>query len=153
MIALLLLGCGSVFDGSYLIEYVISEADDELGLVPGDKVQAVADLMTTGGNTAIVDVDGTVYQGTLASYALDVDQWASVRAQDGDCEYEVVETTTIGASFTSYDTFDGDLAFEQNIESSGCGLEDDTYRFEANLAGVRLIRGSQVDDAVRPLYE
>ncbi|MBM4364944.1 MAG: hypothetical protein FJ102_01930 [Deltaproteobacteria bacterium] len=153
MIPLLLLGCGSVFDGSYLVEYVITLADEEIGLLPGDKVQAVADLMTAGGGAAIVDVDGTVYEGTLASYLLDVDQWESVAARDGDCAVEIVTFTTISASFTSYDTFDGDLDYEQSISSAGCGLDDESYRFAAELAGVRILRGSQVDDAVRPLYE
>ncbi len=153
MMAILLLGCGSVFDGSYLIEYEITDADEEFGLVPGDKFQAVADLMSTGGNTAIVDVDGTVYQGSLANYQLDVDQWSSVRAQEGDCEYELVNDETITASFTSYDTFSGRILVEQDIESSNCGLDDQSYTFEADLAGVRIIRGSQVDDAVLPLYE
>lgn len=153
MIALLLLGCGSVFDGSYLIEYVVTDADEEVGLLDGDKVQAVADLMSAGGGRAIFDVDGDVYQGTLANYALEVDQWVSEHVDDGDCAYELVATVTISASFTSYDTLDGNLEFEQSVDSSGCGFDDSTYTYAADLAGVRIIRGAQVDDAVDPLYE
>jgi hypothetical protein len=150
MIALLLGGCVQAFDGSYLVDLVVDDSDDDNGIYDGEHYQYTANILSAADGTTIVSVAGLELLGAITGRSLAAESSFSESASSGGCTAEVEQTLLLTGSFSSYDRFSGAWSDEVNFRYDGCGASDESSDWGASAVGRRIFDGPQVDDNFDP---
>jgi hypothetical protein len=142
-----LVACGSAFDGSFLVDLRVNDADKDGGFYEGAHYQVTAHLLTTADGQTLFAFEGLELVGSIEGTALAVESSTKeVHHFDDGCIYEAEEAMTLDATFTSYDSFLGNWNARSDYVWDGCGIDDDTADWGAAVFARRIFDGPQVGE-------